>query len=84
MREERSSSKHYVSPEGRRTNKWQRYFFGHIQYDGEYNDMSGLLTVTNVLTDKTVSKNYANKYTAKRGFMTIVRHMQKVEYGTKD
>lgn len=46
--------------------------------------MSGLLTVSNVLSDKTVSKHYASKYTAKRGFMTIVRHLQELEYGTKD
>lgn len=61
----------------------EKVFFGHLQYDGEYNDMSGLLTVSNVLTDKTVSKHYANKYTAKRGFMNIVRHLQKLEYGSR-
>ena len=69
---------------GQEDKQMAKVFFGHIQYDGEYNDMSGLLTVSNALTDKTVSKHYANKYTAKRGFMRIVRHMQKVEYGTKD
>lgn len=58
----------------------EKVFFEHIEYDGEYDEMSGLLTVSNVLTDKTVSKHYANKYTAKRGFMTIVRHMRKAEY----
>ena len=61
----------------------EKVFFGHIEYDGEYDEMSGLLTVSNVLTDMTVSKHYANKYTAKRGFMTIVRHLQKLEYDTK-
>lgn len=61
----------------------EKVFFGYIEYDGEYDEMSGLLTVSNVLTDKTVSKHYANKYTAKRGFMTIVRHLQKLEYDTK-
>lgn len=61
----------------------EKVFFEHIQYDGEYNEMSGLLTVSNVLTDKTVSKHYANKYTAKRGFMTIVRHLQELEYGSR-
>lgn len=61
-----------------------KVFFDHFQYDGEYDERSGLLTVSNVFTDKTVSKHYANKYTAKRGFMTIVRHMQKVEYGAED
>lgn len=62
----------------------EKVFFGHLEYDGEYDEMSGLLAVSNVLTDKTVSKHYANKYTAKRGFMTIVRHLQELEYGTKD
>lgn len=62
----------------------EKVFFGYIEYDGEYDEMSGLLTVSNVLTDKTVSKHYANKYTAKRGFMTIVRYMQKAEYEMKD
>ena len=38
------------------------------------------MKLANVNTDKTVSKHYANKYTAKRGFMTIVRHMRKAEY----
>lgn len=62
----------------------EKVFFDHIQYDGVYDEMSGLLTVINLYTDKTVSKYYANKYTAKRGFMTIVRHLQELEYGTKD
>ena len=53
----------------------EKVFFDHLQYEGEYDEMSGLLTVTNVFTDKTVSKHYANKYTAKRGFERIVRKM---------
>ncbi len=62
----------------------EKVFFEHILYDGEYDEMSGLLTVSNIITGKTVSKHYANKYTAKRGFMTIVRYMKKAEYEMKD
>ena len=54
--------------------------FDHRQYIGEYNEMSGILTVTNVYTDKTVQRKYANKYSAKRGFERIVAKMIRVEY----
>lgn len=52
-----------------------KVFFGFLQYDGEYDEMSGKLTVFNVYTGEEVSKQYANKYTAKVGFMRIVRKM---------
>ena len=56
-----------------------KVFFDHLQYDGEYDEMSGKLTVTNVFTDAEVSKQYANKYTAKKGFERIVRQMMENE-----
>lgn len=52
-----------------------KVFFDHLQYAGEYYEMSGKLTVINVYTGAEVSKQYANKYTAKRGFERIVRQM---------
>ena len=50
-------------------------YFDHKEYLGEYNENTGKLTVTNLYTDTEVSKNYANKYSAKRGFEHIVRKM---------
>ena len=50
-------------------------FFDNKEYLGEYNENTGVLTVTNVFTDTEVSKPYASKYTAKRGFERIVRKM---------
>ncbi len=75
MKREVNTSKQNDSPQGRRKNKWNRYFFDKLQYTGEYNEMSGKLIVTNVFTDDTVTHHYANKYTAKRGFERIVRMM---------
>ena len=53
----------------------EKVFFGFLQYDGEYDEMSGKLIVFDVYTGKEVIKQYANKYTAKRGFERIVRKM---------
>lgn len=63
QRDERGAKllKALCQPRGQEDKQMAKVFFGHIQHDGEYNDMSGLLTVTNVLTDKTVSKNYAKQ-----------------------
>lgn len=55
-------------------------YFDHKQYIGEYNEMSGILTVTNLYTDKMAQRKYADKYSAKRGFERIVAKMMRVEY----
>lgn len=56
--------------------------FEFKEYFGEYDDMTGFLTVTNVYTGDVFTKTYAtyaNKYTAKRGFERIVRNMRAVK-----
>ena len=50
-------------------------YFEHKEYLGEYNENTGRLTVTNIYTGADVSKQYASKYTAQRGFERIVRKM---------
>lgn len=48
--------------------RWYKYHF-----IGEYDEVSGRLTVTGFITNKKlVYKRYTNKYTAKRGFEQIV------------
>lgn len=47
--------------------RWYKYHF-----IGEYDEVSGMLTVTGFITNKKlVYKRYTNKYTAKRGFGQI-------------
>lgn len=47
--------------------RWYKYHF-----IGEYDDVSGMLSVTSFITNKKlVYKPYSNKYTAKRGFEQI-------------
>ena len=59
----------------RQEEKQMKTFFDHKDYLGEYNENTGVLTVTNAFTDAEVSKQYASKYTAQRGFERIVRKM---------
>lgn len=51
-------------------------YFDHKQYIGEYNEMTGALTVTNAYTGEIYIKSYSSKYTAKRGFERIVRMLR--------
>ena len=50
-------------------------YFDYKQFIGEYNEISGYLSVINVYTDEEVNKRYSSKYAAKRGFERIVRKM---------
>lgn len=49
-----------------------KVYFERKQYVGEYDEMTGFLSVTNVYTGDVYTCTYANKYTAKRGFERIV------------
>ena len=46
-----------------------------LHYIGVYNSISGTLTVGNIINDNKVIKHYANKYTAKRGFESVVKRL---------
>lgn len=53
--------------------RWYKYHF-----IGEYDEVSGMLTVTGFITNKKlVYKRYSNKYTAKRGFEQIAGKLYK-------
>lgn len=51
-------------------------YFEFKEYLGEYDEMTGFLKVTNVFTNDVFTRTYANKYTAKRGFKSIVSAMR--------
>lgn len=53
--------------------RWCKYHF-----IGEYDEVSGMLSVTSFITNKKlVYKRYSNKYTAKRGFEQIAGKLYK-------
>lgn len=43
-----------------------------LHYIGNYNSVSGTLTVCNIINDNKIIKHYANKRTAKQGFDSLV------------
>lgn len=49
-----------------------KVYFERKQYVGEYDEMTGFLSVKNVYTGNVYTQTYANKYSAKRGFERIV------------
>lgn len=56
-----------------------KVYFNFKEYIGEYDEMTGFLTVTNAYSNDVFTKSYANKYTAKCGFERIVSEMRAKE-----
>lgn len=59
--------------------KTMKVYFNFKEYIGEYDEMTGFLTVTNAYSNDVFTKSYANKYTAKRGFERVVADMRATE-----
>lgn len=50
--------------------------FDFKQYLGVYNDVTGVLRVINVYTDEVFVKAYANKHSARRGFVRLMKMLE--------